>query len=470
MSTTAVMTGRESAARPMEGRVLGVGLAVFTALVLLCAFVPAPLPVRLAAVAVAAGLCLYSWTGALLVFLSVLALPMQGVGMQGLLPLLAIAVLARWAVLEFPRSGMRLDAPVIAAVVLLWVLALLALREGSADRIIAWVYPGGALLAGLLLVNPLKRADLTLVDRLFPLAVVAGFAVRILKQIGVEPEGLTAAVRASFRQDVFEKLMADQTLMTMGARFNRYLLPGEEPNYTAMQLALVACVVLFLAAARFAGRAGARPQGYFVGRAVLLGLVLFQIVGTYSRTGLVACAVLGLALLLAVRMSWLVRAAWAAALLVAVNLLPLVLSGLNARVATLKTQLGGNLSARSKAWEGAMEVAGANPVFGAGPGAVKAAAGIPAHNTYLNFFAELGFVAGVLLLFAALVAPAWRLLTTRGGDKETAAVLGASFLVLQIAMGTLTLEYTWIFVMWVALLYIGLERLSGRSGPAPERP
>ncbi|HYF23725.1 MAG TPA: O-antigen ligase family protein [Caulobacteraceae bacterium] len=457
MSTAVFTIGADSAARPGEARVLVLGVTAFTALVLLCAFVPAPLPVRLAAAGVAAVLCLYSWSGALLVLLSVLALPMQGVGVSGLVPLLAVLTLGKWAMLEFPRRGMAVGAAVVAALMMVWWLGAQSLRAESTAQVVQWLYPGAAVLLGLLLVNPLRLADLNQADRLFPIPVLAGFATRVLSQLGVEPEGLRSAVSAAARLDVLQKLTADQTLLTMGARLNRNLLPGEEPNYQAMQLALIACVILFLAARE--GGAALRGRGHALLRAVLAGLVLWQIVGTYSRTGLAACVVIGATLLLGLRASWPTRAAIAGAGVATAVLLPGLAGGAGLRFRSLQAQLAGNLSDRADAWGNGWTVWTQNVLLGGGPGSVKATQGLSSHHTYLNYFAELGLVAGAALLVIALGVPLWRLARWGEGERQTRAALLATFVVLQFAMFTLTLEYSWFFSMWLAVLYLGLQRI-----------
>jgi O-antigen ligase len=130
-----------------------------------------------------------------------------------------------------------------------------------------------------------------------------------------------------------------------------------------------------------------------------LGVFAFGFFLTRSRGGMLALvAGLGIAIRL--------RHGWGRAIVLGVLGLPVlvaltVMRGGPQREMTVSSGTG---QERIQLWSDGLVMFRANPLFGVGPENFRMEAGHVAHNSYLQTFSELGFVAGILFLGATFVA------------------------------------------------------------------
>jgi O-antigen ligase len=95
-------------------------------------------------------------------------------------------------------------------------------------------------------------------------------------------------------------------------------------------------------------------------------------------------------------------------------------------------------SGRLEIWKNGLKILAENPVLGVGIGMFGTAhflldgkIGLTAHNTYLQFAAELGFPG--LILYLAMLCSAWRLIT-RHVEQSDQARAGARWTALKIGL------------------------------------
>jgi O-antigen ligase len=201
--------------------------------------------------------------------------------------------------------------------------------------------------------------------------------------------------------------------------------------------------------------------------ALLAGLATAAFLFTGSKGALVgAFAAAGLTVVVRTKK----RLPLAAALAVAVAVILLLPPVRNRVRAAFSSQRGTSLAFRSRTWAGTVDMALARPVLGWGPGSFKhvyprfarVAFTASAHNSWLQWAAESGFPAAVVLL-AALVALACALARTPG-PWATAGLFG----LVAVAIHNL-FDYTW-YLPPVSLALFALvgAALADQTPPAAE--
>ncbi len=171
---------------------------------------------------------------------------------------------------------------------------------------------------------------------------------------------------------------------------NRMYGPGifQDPNDICVLI--VTCMILLIG--KLADRRGGLVRWLWL---LPLAVFLFGFYLTRSRGGLVA---LGAGLGIAVR----VRYGWPRAILMSVLGLPLLalLSSRQLEISTTAT----TGQERIHLWSEGFVMFRSSPLFGVGPDGFRDQAGHVAHNSYIQTFSELGFLAGMFFLGATVLS------------------------------------------------------------------
>jgi hypothetical protein len=437
------------------------GTLTFAGIVSAGAFSALPLVAKLIAVGVAFVLCISSPTASMAVLLGSLCIPIAALELPGLMPGLAAAALIRHFAFENGLSRIRVGPVEILSIAFIILTSIIeAYRGKSAGEIIPAIYPGIASILGVLLLRAHFRATLIRVLYFFLIFFALGFGVRLVHGFVFPADALKVIAQASLAQDVVQKLLLDANLNMGGVLYSRLLLPGEEPNYAAMQLTLTVNIIMILAFAIF----NQQPKHPRPITALLLivscCIGLFEIFGTYSRTGFLAAAMIAATMIFLLRGHPIGRLVWMGFLFAGASLIPIAFPGFVDRLSTLTEQLSSGASARTVAWNGAWSVFLENPVFGAGVGAVAEIMRLPAHNSYLAVFAEEGFLCGLVAIALVFVVPLRALLgalilVPRAAAPLTLAL--CSFCLFQLALNTLTIFTTWMYVVWFMAMFLIAE-------------
>ncbi|HEY1922087.1 MAG TPA: O-antigen ligase family protein [Tepidisphaeraceae bacterium] len=143
-------------------------------------------------------------------------------------------------------------------------------------------------------------------------------------------------------------------------------------------------------------RGGASRRWWFWG--LLMGFFTYAIALTRSRTGL-------LSLMVAIGTFLLARYGRGRALIVLAVLLPLILLAFAGRQTHVDlSDPGDTFQTRLDCWSDSLDLFKTSPVFGVGQGQQRELRSFVAHNSFIQAFAELGFIGGACFLGAFLTA------------------------------------------------------------------
>jgi O-antigen ligase len=158
-----------------------------------------------------------------------------------------------------------------------------------------------------------------------------------------------------------------------------------DPNETCVLLVLAIVLTLFWLTEP-------RSGAFAILWLVPLGLLFYALVLTQSRGGL-------LTLLVSLAVFFRARFGWATTLVLGAVGLPVLLLLVGGRQASLSTASGTGQE-RIQIWSDTLVEMRSSPLFGLGYGELARQGGLVAHNSYLQAFAELGVLGGVLFFGA----------------------------------------------------------------------
>ncbi len=181
-----------------------------------------------------------------------------------------------------------------------------------------------------------------------------------------------------------------------GETGRRFLLPGEEPNYTSASLVFPLALAL-----AFYSAGTAIAKLFWAGIACMTAIAC---VGTYSRSGFLATALVGSLYVLRgnVVKAIIPIGSMTAAFAVAVVSIP----SLHKRIFGIGGAVNEGATGRFDLWRQAIDMWFASPIFGNGMSAFYDRYHGAAHNTYLQVLAETGLVG--FALYATVIAVAIR--------------------------------------------------------------
>ena len=226
-------------------------------------------------------------------------------------------------------------------------------------------------------------------------AVFAGLA-SVIKAVHIEfgqDTVLYKMMEAVFMHDEFD--VEHRTHINIGGSIaRRFLLPGEEPNYVSASLVFpFALALAFFSVGR----------GYQKSFWLMIGcLVAAGVIGTYSRSGFLAIAlIVFLYLIRSKPLKAIIPASILGALfLLAVTQIP----QLHDRIFGIDEAIQAGATGRLTLWNWAMEMWLQSPIYGNGMSAFYAKHHSAVHNTYLQILAETGVIGLGLFLWVILVA------------------------------------------------------------------
>lgn len=285
---------------------------------------------------------------------------------------------------------------------------------------------------------------------------VAFMAIFLTARLGIalnfEPLGALSQVQNLLSwQQANEMLGAKMEVWVDTGFVARTLLPGEEPNFAAVQLAVSAGI---LAIAAFNKSA----PGWIRSLALLVCVgYLYFIAQTYSRTGLACIGLIGLYIIYSAPKVSLLTLICGLASGSLITFLTNVAPAVQSRFASLLLQAGTGASDRSDEWRAGLEVFFESPIFGSGFLAVEKYHGMPAHNTYIDMAATSGLGALIFLMIMLLIIPAGNILRINFLSRP---FCGSSliFSLVQIGLTTLPLHLSFMMSAAIALMFLTRDR------------
>ena len=240
----------------------------------------------------------------------------------------------------------------------------------------------------------------------------------------------------------------------------RFLLPGEEPNYTSTSLVFPLAIAL-----AFQGSAQKLSKILWAGISCMTAIAC---VGTYSRSGfLAALLVLGLHV---VRGSLLKALVPVSVLSAIFSMAVLFIPSLHKRIFGIGDAVNEGATGRFYLWNKAFEMWLDSPIFGHGMSTFYDRYHSAVHNTYLQVLAETGLVG--LGLYLGVILAAIRLRASSGGTSHGSseythlrrgAFAGLAGFCFMIA----TVTYQDVKLFWLALAVFSSTHLLVQFDCAP---
>lgn len=336
----------------------------------------------------------------LLILLLIFYTPAVTVGIPNIFTVVAALTLASTILLTPASIGRLLIKPgpvLLAALVFVLYGAVQTILSDNMTLALPYYkkYLEGIGLLTILFLTVQSRNDLGRV--LIWWAVVAGLTT-IVKAAHIyfgDNTVLYRTMEAMFLNDEFG-LEHRIHIRHGGETGRRFLLPGEEPNYTSASLVFPLALAL---AFYSAGKAIAKL--FWAGIACMTAIAC---VGTYSRSGFLATALVGGLYVLrgnAVK-AIIPVGSMAAAFAVAVVSIP----SLHKRIFGIGGAVNEGATGRFDLWRQAIDMWFDSPIFGNGMSAFYDRYHGAAHNTYLQVLAETGVVG--FALYGTVIAVAIR--------------------------------------------------------------
>ncbi len=214
-----------------------------------------------------------------------------------------------------------------------------------------------------------------------------------------------------------------------------------------LMLGLPMAMQMFFAAVK-------KKKGFFLKfiNLAYVPLAIFSILLTGSRTSLIAVIPFGVYLVgtrqIKFHRKFLVFGILLLSMLALLSFIP---QSLLTRLGTLSTSIEtGDIGGRAELWWQAILVFSKHPLMGLGSGALDAAIGSAAHNTFLSILAETGFV-GIVLFIAILAIVLFQAINAPNGN---AGLWVAILLTWAIGVNSLSWEFrklTWLFLNFIVI-------------------
>jgi len=401
----------------------------------------------------------------LLILLLIFYTPAVTVGIPNIFTVVAALTLASTILLTPASIGRLLIKPgpvLLAASVFVLYGAVQTILSDNMTLALPYYkkYLEGIGLPTILFLTVQSRNDLGRV--LIWWAVVAGLTtiVKVAHIYFGDNTVLYRTMEAMFLNDEFG-LEHRIHIRHGGETGRRFLLPGEEPNYTSASLVFPLALAL---AFYSAGKAIAKL--FWAGIACMTAIAC---VGTYSRSGFLATALVGGLYVLrgnAVK-AIIPIGSMAAAFAVAVVSIP----SLHKRIFGIGGAVNEGATGRFDLWRQAIDMWFDSPIFGNGMSAFYDRYHGAAHNTYLQVLAETGLLG--FALYCTVIAVAIRI----GRRLQKSEVFSSTAVDIQLSKSALsgllgfcfmiaTVTYQDVKLFWLALGVYAAMYLLHRS-PSP---
>lgn len=385
--------------KPLELSWIDVSLLMcLWGLVLVCSIISLGVAAPTVFLLIATILIVRNPSNGLLILLLIFYAPAITVGLPNIFTVTASLVLVR-TVLMNPASlvGLLLRP----SRVLLWAgvfVLFVTIQTMFSDNIMLALtyykkYLEGIVLLGILSVSIRSSDDLRRVLSWW--AIVAGLAT-LVKAIHIymgDDTVLYRTMERMFANDAFD-LEHRIHIRHGGETGRRFLLPGEEPNYTSASLAFP-----FAMALAFYRNSRGSSKIFWT---VIAGLTAVACVGTYSRSGFLVIALIGGLYLLRGNLAQAVvpLGLLGGVFITAVTLIP----SLHKRIFGIGGAVQEGATGRFDLWQQAIDMWLESPVFGSGMSSFYDRYHGAVHNSYLQVLAETGLVGFLLYLMVIVTA------------------------------------------------------------------
>jgi len=393
----------------------------------------------------------------ILVLLLIFYSPAITVGVPYIFSVTAGMVAFKFAFFDIPsgRRKLLLNQVIYAAMAFLFFAGIMTMFTPNIEFALSYYckYVEGLVLLVLFHVTVDSRNEL---GRVFIWwAVFAGLA-SVIKIVHIEIGPNT--VLYEMMRDVFahDQFNVEHRTHIMVAKelARRFLLPGEEPNYTSASLVFPFTVALGF----FDTSRGCRKIFWvFIACLVAVGLV-----GTYSRSGFIAAA---LVMILYLFRSNLLRAIILTSIFVCLAVAAVIMiPQFHDRIFNIDMAISEGASGRFHLWQLATEMWFQSPLYGKGMSAFYIKYRAAVHSTYLQVLAETGIIG--LVLFLLVFFQACRIglrflgLAKRQGlevDSRFGRILFTGIIGFFVIIGTITyqdIKLFWLACGALAALYI----------------
>lgn len=367
-------------------------------LVLVCSIISLDVAAPVGFLLIAAILIVRNPSNGLLVLILIFYTPAITVGLSNIFTVTASLVLARTVLMNPALLAGLLLRP---SHVLLWagVFVLFGTIQTMFSGNIMLALPyykkylEGIVLLGILSVSVRSPNDLRRVLSWW--AIVAGLTT-LVKTIHIylgDGTVLYRTMETVFANDAFG--LEHRIHIRHGGEIGRrFLLPGEEPNYTSASL-----VFPFAMALAFYRSSQGCSKIFWT---MIAGLIAIACVGTYSRSGFLAIVLIGGLYLLRGNLAQAVvpLGLLGGVFITAVTLIP----SLHKRIFGIGGAVQEGATGRFDLWEQAIDMWLESPVFGSGMSSFYDRYHGAVHNSYLQVLAETGLVGFLLYLMVIVTA------------------------------------------------------------------
>lgn len=384
--------------KPLELRWIDASLLMcLWGLVLVCSIISLGVAAPTVFLLIATILIVRNPSNGLLILLLIFYAPAITVGLPNIFTVTASLILVRTVLMNPALLAGLLLRP---SRVLLWAGAFvlfLTIQTMFSDNIVLALtyykkYLEGIVLLGILSISIRSSDDLRRVLSWW--AIVAGLTT-LVKAIHIyigDDTVLYRTMETVFANDAFD-LEHRIHIRHEGETGRRFLLPGEEPNYTSASLVFPFAMAL----AFYRSSQGGRKIFW----TAIAGLTAVACVGTYSRSGFLAITLIGGLYLLRGNLAQAVvpLGLLGGVFITAVTLIP----SLHKRIFGIGGAVQDGATGRFDLWKQAIDIWLESPVFGSGMSSFYDRYHGAVHNSYLQVLAETGLV-GFLLYLMVIVA------------------------------------------------------------------
>jgi hypothetical protein len=397
----------------------------------------------------------------ILVLLLIFYSPAITVGVPNIFAVTAGLLSFKLAFFDIPsgRSKLHFNRVIYAAMAFVFFAGIMTIFAPNMDLALHyyWKYIEGLILLIIFNITVSSRNHLGRV--LIWWAVFAGLA-SIIKLVHIELGANTALyemVKVMLSRDEFN--IFDRThIMVSGDFARRFILPGDRPNYTSANL-----VFPFAIAIGYYETKEGFKRFFWI---FIAFLVAAGIVGTYSRSGIIALSIVTLLYLF--RGNLLKTIFFSLVLgcitIIATTMIP----QLHDRMFGIDTAIKEGASGRFMLWELAVKMWFQSPVYGNGMSAFYEKYRAAVHSSYLQILSETGIIGLFLYLSVTFQALLFGLKFRKSNERHSADVdtrfgrlLFAGFIGSSVIIGTIT--YQDVKLYWLVCGTFATFYLTARS-------
>lgn len=341
---------------------------------------------------------------------------------------------------NFVYSGVRSDKTKLIALVFftLVVFGISMLSTPNIDKAIYYYkkYCEGFVFLLLAMTIIKNNEDVSEVINYWAIFAALGIVIKIVVfNLGASSYVYSVAQNLSVSDFSVEQRMS---IYIEGSFAKRLLLPGDDPNYSSAGLVLPFAIALGNVVI---------ARGWYKSLWVLCASsIAISIVGTFSRSGMLAVSVIIILMCLLRKKEIYFFAIISAGVLAAYSV---VVPEILVRIFSIKGEVLGGGSGRYQLWQHAMSAWLDSPVFGLGLAGFYETIGEAAHNTYLQVLSETGLV-GFLSFISVVLFPIRKYFSmpeANRGNREFSLLCG--FIAFAYMIGTVT--YQDIKLFWFAV-------------------